>query len=203
MVLLSAFQLLSFLAMMFISGEFSLTRRFAYSFLTEKTSNRASYVENYLNQRITHVESYAAEINRITAAVLTDENTNVSAILTDKNINKRLLSEYAERIVALCRSSAVNDAFIYLNTGDLYDSAGVHKLTGFYVRDMDVYSENNGNSDLLLEAGNPDIARDLGITMDYEWALYSDVTVSNDFDFVTTPISMADSESKGYWSGFS
>lgn len=203
MALLSALQLLTFFSMMFISGEFSLTRKFAYSFLTEKTDNRASYVENYLNQRVSHVDSYAAEINRITASVLRAENRDSGAISEDKSVNKRLISEYAEHIVSLCRSSAVNDAFIYLNTGDLYDSDGVHKLVGFYVRDMDVYSENTDNSDLLLEAGNSDIARTLGITMDFEWSLYSDVTAVNDFDFVTAPINMAGSGASGYWSGFS
>lgn len=203
MALLAVIQLLTFFAMMFISGEFSLTRRFAYSFLTEKTSNRASYVENYLKQRTSHVESYAAEVNRITETVLLNENKDSSAFTTDKSVNKRVISECAETVVALCRSSAVNDAFIYLNTGDLYDSDGVHKLVGFYVRDMDVYSEDTNNSDLLLEAGNSDIARGLGITMDFEWSLYSDITEANDFDFVTAPIDMAKIGVSGYWSGFS
>lgn len=205
MAVIAVLQLLTFFLMMFASGEFSLTKKFAYSFLTEKTGNRASYIENYFNQRSSHVDSYADEINRITAGILSDGGYDSAAFLSNRFVNKQVIAASAEHIISMCRTSAVNDAFIYLNTGDLYDSDGVRKLTGFYIRDMDVYSENTDNSDLLLETGNADIARELGITMDSEWSLYSEMTAANDFDFFNTPINMASSGEgqDGYWSRFS
>lgn len=205
MALLAVLQLLTFLLMMFASGEFSLTKKFAYSFLTEKTGNRASYIENYFNQRSSHVDSYAAEINRIAAGILSEGGYNSDVFLSDKSVNKQIIAASAEHIISMCRTSSVNDAFIYLNTGDLYDSDGVRKLTGFYVRDMDVHSENTDNSDLLLEMGSADIAQALDITMDYEWSLYSEMTTEADFDFFNTPIDTANSGAgaSGYWSRFS
>lgn len=203
MAIIAVLQLLTFFLMMFVSGEFSQTRRFAYSFLTEKTNNRGSYIENYLNQRASHVDGYAAAINTLTSAIIHEENADSSVIIKDKNINKRIITESAEHIISMCRTSAVNDAFIYLNTGSLYDSDGVKKLTGFYVRDMDVYSENTDNSDLLLEMGSADIARELGITMDSEWSLYSSITGANSFDFFTESVNVKDREASGLWTGFS
>lgn len=201
MAVIAFLQLLTFFLALFVSGMFTTTRQFAYSFLTEKTTNRAAYVENYFYLRSSHIEGYGSTINRITSEILKNNDKSASDIAKDKDLNRKILAESAEQIIALCRTSVVNDAFIYLNTGDLYDSGGVKKLTGFYVRDMDSYSEHSDNGDLLLEMGNADIARELGVTMDSEWSLYSNVTESNDFSFYYDTLNSGGHD--GLWSGFS
>lgn len=209
MALLAVLQFLVFFAAMLIGGVFSQTRRYAYNVLSEKTQNRSSYIENYLNQRALYIGNYADEMNTAVTSILVEEGKAPSDILTDKELNKRIISDTAELVVSLCRSSAANDAFIYLNTGDLYRTGGVNKLTGFYVRDIDAFSTDFENGDLLLEAGNSEAARKLGITMDSEWSLYTDLTEDNDFSFFYEPIMAIEDnpnltpKSCGYWSGFS
>lgn len=209
MALLAVLQLLVFFAAMMIGGVFSLTMRYAYNTLSEKTQNRATYIENFLNQRISHIESHADEVNNIVESILEEDGKDSSAILNDRELNKHIINETAETVISLCRSSSVNDAFIYLNTGELYKADGINKLLGFYVRDTDAYSNDLENSDLLLQAGNSDIARSLGITMDFEWSLYTDITEDNDFSFFYVPISTYEGNNRlsvrscGYWSGFS
>lgn len=209
MALLAFLQLLTFVVMIFAGGVLSQTRRYAYNMLTEKTRNRASYIENFLNQRVMYVDSSAGEVNVIVENILKEEGKEPSAIKTDKELNKRILEETAESVVSLLRRSGVNDAFIYLNTGELYMSDGVNKLAGFYVRDTDMYSNVQDNGDLLLEAGNAEIARSLAITMDYEWSLYTSASPDNDFSFFEVPISAFESMDEpspklcGYWSSFS
>ncbi|MDE6594747.1 MAG: cell wall metabolism sensor histidine kinase WalK, partial [Oscillospiraceae bacterium] len=185
------------------------TRRYAYNMLIEKTQNRAAYIENFLNQRVMYVDSFAGEVNGIVENILKEEGKEPSAVKTDKELNKRILEDTAETVVSLLRRSGVNDAFIFLNTGELYMSDGVNKLAGFYVRDTDMYSTVQDNGDLLLEAGNADTARGLAITMDYEWSLYTTVSPDNDFSFFEMPIEAFESMDKlnakncGYWSSFS
>ena len=209
MALLAFLQLLTFVVMIFAGGVLSQTRRYAYNMLIEKTQNRAAYIENFLNQRIIYVDSFAGEVNGIVENILKEEGKEPSAVKTDKELNKRILEETAESVVSLLRRSGVNDAFIYLNTGELYMSDGVNKLAGFYVRDTDMYSTVQDNSDLLLEAGNADIARGMDITMDSEWSLYTTVSPDNDFSFFEMPIEAFESMDKlsakncGYWSSFS
>ncbi|MDE6710010.1 MAG: cell wall metabolism sensor histidine kinase WalK, partial [Oscillospiraceae bacterium] len=187
----------------------SQTRRYAYNMLIEKTQNRAAYIENFLNQRVMYVDSSAGEVNVIVDNILKEEGKEPSAVKTDKDLNKRILEDTAESVVSLLRRSGVNDAFIYLNTGELYMSDGVNKLAGFYVRDTDTYSTVQDNGDLLLEAGNADTARSLAITMDYEWSLYTTLSSDNDFSFFEVPIAAFESmgglnaKSCGYWSSFS
>ncbi len=209
MALLALLQFLVFFAAVMIGGVFSQTKRYAYNILNEKTQNRSSYIENFLNQRTSYIDHYADEVNVVVKDILKEEGKLPSDILADKDLNKLILSNTANLVVSLCRSSSVNDAFIYLNTGNLYESDGINKLTGFYIRDTDVSSNDFHNGDLLLETGNADTARDLGITMDFEWSLYTDLTEDNDFDFFFEPISAYESTDGmnalncGYWSGFS
>ncbi len=209
MALLACLQFLVFFAAMIIGGVFSETRRYAYNILSEKTQNRSSYIENFLNQRTSYIENYADEVNAVVGDILEKEGKIPSEILTDKALNKRILADVSELVVSLCRSSSVNDAFIYLDTGDLYGSDGVNKLTGFYIRDTDALSNDFGNGDLLLEAGNADAARKLGITMDFEWSLYTDLTEDNNFEFFNAPLLAYENDpalspqSCGFWSGFS
>ncbi len=209
MVLLAVLQFLVLFVAMTIGGVFSETRRYAYNILSEKTQNRSSYIENSLNQCTSYISGYADEVNAIVKNTLEKEGRQTSDILKDRELNKRILSAAAEPVVSLCRSSGVNDAFVYLNTGDLYRFGDVNKLTGFYVRDIDAASNDFANGDLLLEAGNADAARRLGITMDYEWSLYTDLTEENNFDFFYEPISAYENNPGlspqlcGYWSGFS
>lgn len=209
MALLAFLQLLTFVVMIFAGGVLSQTRRYAYNMLTEKTQNRAAYIENFLNQRVMYVDSSAGEVNGIVDSILKEDSKEPSAVKTDKELNKRILKKTAESVVSLLRRSGANDAFIYLNTGELYMSDGVNKLAGFYVRDTDTYSAVQDNGDLLLEAGNADIAHSLDITMDYEWSLYTSLTDDNDFSFFNVPIAAFESmesrsaKSCGYWSSFS
>ncbi len=209
MALLALLQLLVFFAAMMIGGVFTETRRYAYNVLSEKTQNRSTYIENFLDQRVSYIGNYADEVNAVVKNILAEEGKTSSDILTDKELNKRILGDTANLVVSLCRSSSANDAFIYLNTDRLYESDGVNKLNGFYIRDTDAHSNDFANGDLLLEAGNADVARSLGITMDFEWSLYTDLTEDNDFDFFFSPISAYEStpglnvKNCGYWSGFS
>lgn len=209
MALLVLLQLLVFVAAMIIGGVFSLTREYAYNILSEKTQNRAAYIDNYLNQRTSYINTYANEANDIVNNILEKEGKSGSDIRTDKELNKRILNDTAELVVSLCRSSAVNDAFIYLNTGDLYKTGDTNELSGFYIRDTDAYSNDLENSDLLLEAGNSEFARKLGITMDFAWSPYTEMSDEYDFSFFTEPISAYENTKGisarycGYWSSFS
>ena len=209
MALLAILQLLVFFAAMIIGGVFTLTRRYAHNVLSEKTQNRATYIENFLNQRTSYIVPYAYEVNSVVEKILAEEGKTSADIMNDKALNKRILADNAELVVSLCRSSAVNDAFIYLNTGELYKTGDTNELFGFYVRDTDAYSSDLENGDLMLEAGNADAARKLGITMDSEWSLYTPMTNGSDFDFFTEPISAYENSAGmtahgcGYWSRFS
>ena len=62
MILLGLLEVTIFGIRMLSSGELSYIRKYCYNFLTEKTENRASYVENTLTQKTSLV--YHGKLSR-------------------------------------------------------------------------------------------------------------------------------------------
>lgn len=210
MFALVALQLLVFVVVLLFSGEFSAIKRFSYNVLLEKTQNRAGYIENLLNRKTSLVHEKAGEVNRTVGRLLEREGKTVGEVRSDRELNKKIIAAAAESIVSLIRMDMANDAFLYLNTGNLYESDGVNRLTGFYIRDTDVNSNDMvENEDLYLEMGSSELAGQFGITMDYEWSLYTELTKENDFRFFTEPVAAWEANPEledynfGYWSGLS
>lgn len=211
MILLAFLQLAIFLSVLTFGGEFSVIKKYAYDLLTEKTDNRASYLENELNQKTSIVYETSEVINSKVQQVLKDNNKKISAIRHDKKLNQKIISETYDPLVTMLRRNNVNDAFIILDTGNLYmDKDGNNKLTGFYIRDNDISSnENADNKDLLLEMGSSQVAHEKGLALDYEWSFTCNLDDDNNYNFFYNPIeAYKNSESPkvyncGYWSGFS
>lgn len=213
MMFLAFLQLLTFLTVLMLGGEFSYIKKYAYSTLVEKTVNRKNYVENMLNQKTSLVYETALEVNDITERVLKDKNKTIDNISADKEVSKQILSDSAESLIYLLRRNMVNDAFIILDTGSLYyDNDNTVKKAGIYIRDTDV-TENSvtDNQDIFMEMGNSEIAHNLGLALDYEWALHINMTDTedNNFGFYFDTIETAKGKDNlslfnlGHWTGFS
>lgn len=209
MVLLTLIQFFTFFTVLMFGGEFSYIKKYAYNTLVEKTANRKNYVENVLNQKTSLVNETSFEINDITRKILEENNLTIDDISKDKNLSKKILSDSAETLVYLLRRDMVNDAFIILDTGQLYCDENSERKAGMYIRDIDT-SENsiNNNSDLLMEMGNSEIAHNLGIALDYEWSLHLNVTENkdNNFGFFFDTMKNAGSSGSyqyGHWTSFS
>lgn len=210
MIIMGFLEVIIFAVIMLASGELSYIKKYCYNLLTEKTENRASYVENVLNQKTALVYEAALEVNSITEDYLKENDLPLSSLQEDKSVNKEILSRSAEQLVSLIRRDMVNDAFIILDTGNLYNTESVRSLAGVYFRDTDVYTNSTTDcKDVYLEMGSSDIAYDLGTPLDSEWAPHLVMNDGNDYDFYYVPISTYSDNSKqpiynlGYWSGFS
>lgn len=210
MAILALVQSLTLAGAMIAMGGFSTIKKFSYNSLAEKTQNRAAYIENYFVEKESLVCDYADTVNSITADVLRESGKTSADIRTDKELCREILSECAESVVSLIRRNSANDAFIYLDTDELFAQDGMNRLAGFYIRDTDVYAQSStDNGDLYLEAGSSETARRLGLTLDFEWSLYTNVTPEADLRFITEPIEQISAnpqikaENAGYWSSLS
>lgn len=212
MIIMSVLQIGLIVVILGLSGEFEYIKRFSYNSISEKTENRRNYVENSMNMKTGLVCETAELVNSVTDAILKEEGVSASAVTENKELNKRILSENAEALISLIRRDMVNDAFIILNSGDLYNNGNQVNMTGVYLRDTDV-NENSAedNGDIYMETGSSEIARSLGLALDYEWSRYIDMTdrESGNFDFFYETIdayalrSGTPTYNLGRWSGFS
>ncbi|MCU6728476.1 Sensory/regulatory protein RpfC [uncultured Ruminococcus sp.] len=210
MLILGILEVAVFAIVMLVSGELTYIKKYSYNLLIEKTANRASYVEYMLNQKTSPVYETAVEINHITEEYLDENGITLDQLSEDKEVNKELLIRSSDAIVSLIRRDMVNDAFIILDTGSLYDTDTDTVRAGLYLRDTDAYENSTTDiKDIYMEMGSSDIAHELGTALDSEWAPHLVINDDNDFSFYTVPM-----ESKelypdkpvynlGYWSGFS
>lgn len=213
MMLLSALQISALFGTLYISGEFDSVRQYAYDMLIEKTENRKNYIENMFLKNTPEVYQADTEITYITEKILKEKNQTIDELSTDKQLNRDILSEATQRLIYLLRVSGANDAFIILDTGDLYARDGMENKAGVYIRDMDSSSSSTaGNNDLLMEAGNSDAAKIYNIALDYEWTAQINVGIcdeEDELDFYHRTIETAEANKHinlnelGYWSGFS
>ena len=193
MLILVMLQLSIFLTVSLISGEFTYIREYAYNMLVEKTENRKNYIENELQQKMALVLDTSDDINDTVESILKEENASIEDITTNKELNKKIFDQSVEKLIYLLRTDAVNDAFIVLDTGTLYDEDNISYKGGLMIRDLDPTNNTlNNNKDLLMEFGSSAISQKYNITLDTEWSskLRVDYTSEN-YDFFFQTIKLA------------
>ena len=210
MLALVILQLIVFFGILFAAGEFTYIRQYAYSTLVEKTENRKTYIESELQQKMPYVQETAGKINDIVSGILADSGASISAIQSDKDLDLLVMESSVDTLVELMRRSVVNDAFIILETGDLFIDNGSNAKAALYLRDLDTSTEA-GYSDLLMEMGFSSISQKFGIILDSGWSLHFNAdpadTESSDYYYRTLnsvqDFDAPELENMGYWSEFS
>lgn len=210
MLVLTLLQIVVFLVVLALTGGFSHIKSYSYNIIFEKTANRKGYVESMMNQKTDLVYETTGEINALLDKMLTMENRKASELKTDKMLNKRFLSMCSDELISLLRRDMVNDVFLILDSGTLYDDDGEHLFSGLYLRDTDVMENSiSDNRDIFMEVGSSAVAKAHGMPLDSGWSLCLDVTDKERADFVFRPMenyaAYANTPlySLGYWSALS
>lgn len=210
MVILIIFQFCTFILVLLFSGEFKYIKDYSQSILIEKTENRRNYIQTELQQKMPLVLETAETINSIVEQTLKDNNASIQDITTNKDLNKQILENSTESIISLLRRNMVNDVFLILESGSLYNEDNISAKTGLLIRDLDPFNSSmSNNKDLLMEMGSSAIAQNFNITLDSGWTPKLIINNIDNYDFYLTTIQTAienpneELENLGYWSGFS
>ena len=214
---LTVLQFGTFLAMLFASGEFSYIKKYAYDSVSEKTENRKNYVENTLANKMPLVYEAGREINDITERALRSNDADYGDIKTDKALCKQILHDSVNTISSMLHRGLVNDAYIVLDTGSLYESGPKgddtsDTLATVYLRDINVtdgFATERKN--VFLEAGSADIASEFDVMLDSDWTSHLQLSggEKGSFEFYYKTLRTARENPKtdmadlGCWTGFS
>ena len=211
LLLVVVFQIVTYSAVLVFGGEFNNIREYAYGTLEEKTEYRGSYLRNDFRQKPLLVQEYAEQINTTVANLLTRRGETYADLQTNKALSHAVLDACAQQVVNLLRRAMVNDAYVILETGDLFKGInGNPGKAALYLRDLDPNS-GSGYSDLLMELGPTSVYLRYGILQNSGWSPYFTPTPGNaqQAEFYDKPFQAAlENEglalnSLGYWSGFS
>ena len=210
-LLVVVFQILTFTAVLVFGGEFRYIREYAYTNLVEKTENRCNYLQNEMLDKPLLVKEYADQINGMVAGILEERDASIADLQMDKELSNEIVESTVSSIAGLLRRSRANDAYIILETGDLYeDEGGENAKLALYLRDVDLNS-NLGYTDLLMEVGLTSISRAYGISRHSGWSKYFNPNPRDmeNFGFYYKTMQTAQENSDlelnylGYWSRFS
>ena len=210
-LLVVVFQLLTFLITMAVGGEFRDIRQYAYNTLIEKTENRYNYMRTELQLKPSLVQEYSEQLSSLVSDILEENGATAAQIKTDKELNRIIIESSVEIMSNLLRRSQANDAYLILESGELYaDEASDTAKAALYLRDLDPRT-GSGYSDLLLEIGYSSLSQNYGITRHSGWSLYfePDPNDKEEYDFYYRTVETAQENSGlsqnslGYWSGFS
>ena len=210
-LLVVVFQLLTFIITMAIGGEFRDIRQYAYNTLLEKTENRSNDIRTELQEKPAIVQEYSEQINSLVTGILKENGATIAQLKTDKDLSRNIIESSMEAVSGLLRRAQTNDAYLILETGNLYVDEGMDiAKAALYLRDVDPKSGSD-YSDLLMEIGYPTLSQTYGITRHSGWSMYfmPDPTDMKNFDFFYTTMRTARERSElsqsslGYWSGFS
>ncbi|MCH5286618.1 MAG: EAL domain-containing protein [Christensenellaceae bacterium] len=210
-LLVVIFQLITFVAVLVFGGEFRNIREYAYNTLVEKTENRCIYIRDELQERQILVQEYVGQIDSMVAGILEERGASIADLQTDKDLNRSIVESSVSLISGLLRRSMANDAYLILETGDLYaDEGKSNAKAALYLRNVDPNSGSD-NGELLMEVGYTTIVQNYGITRHSGWSMYftPDPEDMENFGFYYTTLQTARENSGlsqnalGYWSGFS
>lgn len=169
----------------------------------EKNVTRKNIVENLMISKWSAIDNTSSAIDRVAKKCAEDRKGSLSELVSsDKEMSSQLLSESFDLLVGTLRSNDVNEAFIILESGGLYDDG---KSACLYLRDLDAANQFEDNSDILMERGEYGIAKENGISLDSNWT--SRILIDEFSDFYNEPKRAAlenadykELRNLGYWS---
>lgn len=204
------FQALSFLLILIFSGEFDYIANYAYDNLAEKTVNRKNYIESEM-QKWSMIYESVDEVNTKVSDILSGNNASAEDLKKNKKLSNEIMTAVTENMIYMLRSNSVNDAFVILETGDLYNTSETNGKACLYLRDNEPAENLAENKDIFMEVGLSSIAYDNGITFDTGWSLNFVCDESNQdecefyYETMQTALDNPDADIKdlGHWTGFS
>jgi diguanylate cyclase (GGDEF)-like protein len=209
MIAIVMFQALFFFLILTLSGEFEYIENYAYDNLAEKTLNRKNYIESEMQQRWSSIYESVDDINSKAMEIFEENNADIEELKTDKNLSSEIMNSVTDDIVYMLRKNNVNDAFIILETGELYNSDGKNTKACLYLRDNEPLENSSGNDDIFMEVGYSSIAYDNNLTFDTGWCLSLEMKSEDEYDFYYQTMKtaeknpFADIQDLGHWTKFS
>lgn len=130
--------------------------------------NRSVVLENAMVDQWSAVRKENGYMNSALSAFLLENDLDMETFLQSREAQKQYTAlVFPELLEYLRRDSSCGVFLVLANDGDV-QAAGDY--TGFFLRDSDPATKTETNSELLMERGSKELARQAGIALDTTWA---------------------------------
>ena len=130
--------------------------------------NRQVVLENEMVEKWRSIYKESDALSKSLAGVLQENDMKINQFLQSPEVQQQYLDAVFPDMVEALQYNTTSGLFLILaNDSPLNEPA---KYRGFFLRDSDPQTKTATNTDLLLERGSKELARDESITLDNAWS---------------------------------
>ena len=194
-------------SMLLSSGVKSTMESNAVDLDSYMVENSEVILENAMVEQWSAIRKESTYLNSKLAELLSENNADMKQLIATKDMQKEYAARVFPELLESLRRDSTCGVFLVMANNVPAETAGDY--TGFFIRDSDPVTKTDTNSDLLLERGDKQLARDNGITLDNSWTPVFGFQgkgnrESDDFFYEPYTAGMAhpgaDMSNLGYWS---
>lgn len=169
--------------------------------------NSEMSLENEMNDKWRTIYKESDGLGEVLGSLLSENNSEIGTFLKSEEQQKEYLEKVFPQLVNALQYNTSSGVFLVLANDASVDQKAEYQ--GFFVRDSDPQTKTATNTDLMLERGDKNLARNMNISLDNAWTTDFKLNGKNQRtadDFFYEPYVAAvehkDSqmENLGYWS---
>lgn len=155
-------------ATLYASGFKQTLAKNAISIDGSMVASRQTALENDMVNRWSNISGEVEFLDAELSSLLSASGQDIAQFLQEPELQKQFTQNvFGELLDHLIRSNICGVYLILANDTPLDQAA---EYTGFFLRDYDPETKTFTNSDLMLERGDKQLARQAGITLDTSWS---------------------------------
>ena len=129
--------------------------------------NRRVVLENSMLDQWSTVRNESSYLHSALTSLLSETQNDMDAFLSDSELQRDFVTRVYPELLSYLRLDRSCGLFLIL--GNREDPSVPQDYVGFFLRDSDPEAKTDTDSDLLLERGTNNLARQSGITLDSSW----------------------------------
>lgn len=157
------------LSMLFFSGVQETLQDNAVETDTHILENRQMSLQSAMVREWSSLNGESEDCSAVLEKLLKERNITMEDFLSDKEVQEELLRQFFSEMITTIQQKSVSGGFLILANDKPVEEASDHR--GFFIRDSDPTRKTASNTDLLLERGNKNLARDASISLDNPWSV--------------------------------
>lgn len=157
------------LSMLFFSGVQETLQKNAAETDAHILENRQMSMQSAMVREWSSLSGESGDCTAVLEKILKERNITVENFLGDKEAQEELLQQIFPEMITMVQQKSVSGGFLILSNSDDVEEASDYR--GFFIRDSDPTRKTASNTDLLLERGNKNLARNASISLDNPWSV--------------------------------
>ena len=156
------------LSMLFFSGVKSTLENNTVGTDAHILENRQMALQNTMIREWSSLNGESEDCSAVMEKILAERDLTVEDFLSDSEMQEEFLQQMFDEMITTVQQKSISGGFLIMaNDSPIEEAADYH---GFFIRDSDPSRKTATNTDLLMERGSKNLARNASISLDNPWS---------------------------------